>query len=136
MRGWALPLALIALIALVPAGVPADIPADRRTPMTFEALDGDGKPFDSLVVAANRIRVAASPGAGGASTVDILLTEPAARRFEDFTGRHLGKRLRVRIGDVVVIPGAWVREPIRGGRIALGTASAGAADRIRRLLGH
>ena len=70
-----------------------------------------------------------TPLGTGEEGVSVVLTPESGLAFADFTERHVGKKLTVRVcGNVVLEP--YVRERIAGGRLLITTSSPEDAERL------
>lgn len=71
--------------------------------------------------------------ADGTGDLRLMLSPRAAQRFEDFTWRNFGERIKVTAGDKVLVE-AVVRAPVTTGVIVVTTLGANDAAETLRLL--
>ena len=71
--------------------------------------------------------------ADGTGDLRLMLSPKAAQRFEDFTWRNFGEKIKVTAGDKVLVE-AVVRAPVTTGVIVITTKGATDAAETRRLL--
>ena len=112
MRRALLPLILLAVVVASPAKAAA--------PLTFEVIDNKDKVIERMDVPADQIAdVASGFDQAGRPVLNIRLASAARIKFGEFTKAHLYKRMRVRVGDTIVTPGARIMSPILGGSLQL-----------------
>ena len=114
-RRWA--IASIAALAI----------ATLAQPPSAMAADA-GQPL-SLTVAEATVR---KEEATGQPVLDIRLAPQSQLAFAEFTGRHVGQRVALRV-DGLVLMAPVIREPIQGGRMTISGGYGAQAVPLREL---
>ena len=126
---------LIATLIVIIAG--ARSPALAAEALTFEVLSGEDRVLEKLVVPASQIAsVESGFASSGEPVLQFRLKSDARKRFGKLTQRHIGKRVRLRVGKEVLIAGAFIREPILGGSVQVSGFSAEKTEEIKKKLGR
>lgn len=125
---------LLSVLILVTAG---RMTAFAAEPLTLEVLDHNDKVIETLVIPGDQIRDVDSTFAQTKEPIfQIRFGNKARKQFGEMTKRHIGKRMRLRVGDEILIAGAIIREPILGGSVQVSGISKEKADAAKKRLGH